>query len=248
MKKHTLLLMGFITCQICAAQDYSKGIGFGLEIYGFDQAKVATEYLPSLYSAKVIQLNYLPQITYSFPERSTIGLYLGFGVRNIDNSIDLSHSEEIKTISAQAGLFYKYKFIKLNRFSAYCQSALQIQLIHQQYKQFTIEYEEYEIWRTLHQEREIYMLDMNLRLGAEYRIVGGLIFNAFLGNDIISFNWLPEQITYSSSSNATLDISNNLTSQEFTPNQNSLYTGQPVSRWVFIKNYIIVGGGIRYQF
>ena len=248
MKNPVFFLIGFITFLNCKAQQDNFGINLGLELFVFDQAKVANEYLPSLFPEKVIQMNFLPQINYAFPGKSEVGMYLGYGQRKINNSSDATQTDEIKTISVLAGLFYQYKFIRLDRFNAYGQSSLQIQLNHQQYKQLTTAYTEFETMSVLQQEREIYSVDVNLRIGAEYRLVRGLYLNVFLGNDIISYNWLPEQFT-TYVSNSSFPAGQTI---QFLPDplqsENFVYSTGPVSRWVFFKDCIIFGGGLKYQF
>lgn len=248
MKKHILILSVIILSAICHAQNDEYGLNVGVEIFLFDQAKVAKKYLPSFLPDHVIQVNYLPQINYTLPGKSEVGMYLGYGQRKIDNSIDATQSEEIKTITALAGLFYKYKFIKLDRIRVYCQSGLQIQLNHQRFKQLTTEYNEFETISVFQQEREIYALDVNLRIGSEYRLVRGLYINLFVGNDVISYNWVPEQVSTYMSSSA---LSQNET-LHFIPDplqsENYIYSTEAISRWVIFKNYIIFGGGLRYQF
>jgi hypothetical protein len=59
MKKFILILSGIILSMTSYTQEDTYGLIVGLEVTAFDQAKVATEYLPSLFPDKVIQLNYL---------------------------------------------------------------------------------------------------------------------------------------------------------------------------------------------
>jgi hypothetical protein len=174
MNKLIHFLSGIIISVICIAQEDNFGINTGIELFFFNQTEVANKYVPALFQDKVIQMTFLPQINYAFPGRSEVGLYLGYGQRKIDDSADAAQAKEIKTISALTGLFYKYKFIKLDRFRVYCQSGLQIQINYQRYKQLTTEYTEFETMSVLQRERENYSLDVNLRIGAEYRLVRGI--------------------------------------------------------------------------
>lgn len=221
-----------------------QGFGVGLEFSFFDQSKVASSFLDDEQDHYLFQVNYIPQLTYSFGKWSMMGLKIDYGKRGLEKTPDEYITETFDTQSAGLGVYYRLRFIHVLGFNAYLQTETRLE-------SFYLKYSSYTTASTAEDHSSLYMKSLrlssmafNLRMGAEIRLIKGLHVNIFAANDVAAFNFSAESMD-ASQDNYSPGTEVNLMGIELVDSE---ITSSNDSGFSFIRPYIITGIGLRYQF
>lgn len=218
MIKKILLLLFLSFNLIVNAQNDAKGLGVGFEFSFHKENKLSNYTYPPFAVKRTTHFNYMPSITYAFNDNSFIGFVFGFG-RGESNSFNDIHNQQEYFLSytTSMGFLYKRNLFKLNDFRVFAQSSIARHITNQM---TFIKNDNGQTGEFITGRQDITSIDLNLRFGAEYRIINDLGINIFLSNDIISMEKIEALTPFLKSSND----------------------------WICFKDYIVLGIGLHYQF